>query len=108
MSLSDRLNKRIQLWTVGAGQDGIGQPIQAPALVAEVWAEVLDKDGDLAVEADREFRTKKTNITIRARELPEPLSVHYKGDEYRVDSVLGTNNRTLLLGVVKIGRVVTP
>lgn len=105
MSLADRLNKRVQLWTVGAGQDGIGQPIQAPVLVAEVWAEVKDKDGDLVVDADRETRTKKTDITIRARELPDQLSVRYKGYEYRVDSVLGTDNRTLLLGVVRIGKL---
>lgn len=108
MSLSDRLNKRVEIWTNGATQDAIGQPIVAPVKLTTVYAEVLDKDGDLAVEADKERRTVKTNITIRARELPDVFTIRYKGYEYRVDSVLGTDNRQLLLGVVSIGKVPTP
>lgn len=105
MSLSDRLNKRISLYTIGADQDEIGQPIEVPVFVASVCAEVRDKDGDLAVDADAIKRTVKTDILIRARNLPENLTVRYKGNVYRVDAVLGQDNRTLLLTTVKIGAI---
>jgi SPP1 family predicted phage head-tail adaptor len=108
MSLSMRLNKRVELYTTGPGRDAIGQPIDSPVLIDTVWAEVKDKDGDLVVEADRMHRTVKTNILIRYRELPDKLTVRYKGYQYRVDAVLGQDNRTLLLASVKVGVVPPP
>jgi SPP1 family predicted phage head-tail adaptor len=107
MSLSGRLNKRIELWTVGETRDEIGQPVDGPVFIATVWAEVKDKDGDLAVEADRQQRTVKTNITIRYRDLPDKLTARYKGSEYRIDATLGQDNRSLVLAAIKIGKVPT-
>lgn len=106
MSLSQRLDKRIAIYTVGEVQDDIGQPIPGPVKVCDAWAEVKDKAGDTVVESDKALRVTKTNITIRARELPDALTVRYAGYEYRVDGPpLGADNRTLLLACVKIGKV---
>lgn len=108
MSLSDRLTKKIALYTVGETQDEIGQPIQGDVFLVSVSAEVRDKDGDVAIDADQPRRTVKTDMLIRWRNLPERLTVRYKGHVYRVDSVLGQDNRTLLLGTVQIGKVPPP
>lgn len=104
MSLGARLNKRITLQVLAAGQDEAGQP-------TDVWANfVIDTpDGKIAAEvrdvSGREFVSAGatqnqvlTTITIRYRAgvLPKMRALHGT-DVYRIEAVLGQDQRTLAL-----------
>jgi SPP1 family predicted phage head-tail adaptor len=103
MSLSQRLNKRITLQTMSDDQAADGQPVLIAIDIATVWAEIKDVSGKLLIDADQKERSTQTEMVIRARtDLPENLLVSYKGAAYRVEAVLGQDNRTQKLVCVKV------
>lgn len=103
MSLAARLNKRITLQALSADQDAAGQPLLTPVDIATVWAEVKDVSGRLFIGADQKERSTSTEILIRYRaDLPTSLQVSYKASTYRVEAILGQDNRTLKLTCVKV------
>lgn len=102
MSLSDRMNKRIMLMVPPTGKDAAGQPLVDPVDLIEVWAEVLDISGDATVASDQMEHFTRSEMTIRARNLPAALLVRYKSAVYDVKAVLGQDGRKLKLVAVKV------
>lgn len=104
MSLGARLNKRITLQVLAAGQDEAGQPLPADwANVitdgdGKLWAEVRDVTGREFVAAGATQNLVLTTITIRYRAgvLPTMRALH-GADVYRIEAVLGQDQRTLAL-----------
>ena len=98
MSLAQRLNKRVTIQAQSTAQDEIGQPVQTWATVAEVWAEVADVSGREYIAAGGVQNSANTKITVRhiAGIVPS-MRVLAGADAYNIESVLGQDNRTLLL-----------
>ena len=104
MSLGARLNKRITLQVLAAGQDEAGQPLPADWMNViasgdgKLWAEVRDVSGREFVSAGATQNQVLTTITIRYRVgvLPKMRTLHGT-DVYRIEAVLGQDQRTLTL-----------
>ncbi|OHV97051.1 hypothetical protein AKG95_07035 [Janthinobacterium lividum] len=104
MSLGARLNKRITLQVLAAGQDEAGQPLPADWMNViasgdgKLWAEVRDVSGREFVSAGATQNQVLTTITIRYRVgvLPKMRALHGT-DVYRIEAVLGQDQRTLTL-----------
>ena len=96
--LSIKLNKRITLRSLVAGQDANGEPTATLTDFATVWAEVKDVSGKEFLAAEATQNTVTTKMTIRhlAGVLPS-MVVIYNTVQYKIQSVLGQDNRTLLL-----------
>lgn len=98
MSLSARLNQRVTIQSIHAGQDAAGQPTTAWEDVATVWAEIKDISGSEFITADATQATVTTRISIRHRPgiLPT-MRVLHGADVYKLAAVLGQDNRSLVL-----------
>ena len=103
MSLGARLNKRITLQVLAAGQDDAGQPTDAWTNViadgdGKLWAEVRDVSGREFVAAGATQNQVLTTITIRYRAGVRPkMRALHGADVYRIEAVLGQDQRTLAL-----------
>lgn len=104
MSLAARLNKRVLLQVQGSEQDAVGQPMDVWANFVtdtpdgKIAAEVRDVSGREFVAAGATQNQVLTTITIRYRAgvLPK-MRVLYGADIYRIEAVLGQDQRTLAL-----------
>jgi SPP1 family predicted phage head-tail adaptor len=82
------MNDRITLRR-SAGKDKIGQPIDAPADIATVWADVLFQSGAEVMRAGADTAIVKCSIRIRARpDVDTGVSVLFKAKVYDVKSAL--------------------
>lgn len=98
MSLSQMLNKRVTIQSSVLTQDAAGQPVLAWTDVATVWASVIDISGREYVAASAVRNDAETRITIRHRAGVVPaMRVLHGTIAYNVESVLGQDNRSLLL-----------
>lgn len=103
MSLGARLNKRILLQVLQAGQDEAGQPTDDWTNVVtdgdgKLWAEIRDLTGREFIAAGATQNLVHTKITIRYRAgvLPK-MRVLHGADVYNIEAVLGQDQRTLAL-----------
>ena len=62
-----KLNHRVSIKHLIAGQDAIGQPVQTYALLAKVWASILIKNGAQTIRADADLSIVQASIRIRRR-----------------------------------------
>lgn len=98
MSLSLQLNKRVTIQSAAITQDAAGQPVNTWATVASVWASIVDISGREYVAAAAVRNEAETKITIRHRAGIAPaMRVLHGTVAYNIESVLGQDNRTLLL-----------
>lgn len=103
MSLGGRLNKRITLQALVAGQDEAGQPTDLWTNVitdgdGKLWAEVRDVSGREFVAAGATQNQVMTTITIRYRAgVLDKMRALHGADVYRIEAVLGQDQRTLAL-----------
>jgi SPP1 family predicted phage head-tail adaptor len=67
MLAAGKLNKRVILQQLVAGQDAIGQPVQTWSALATVWANVLLKSGAQTIKAGADVSTVQASIRIRRR-----------------------------------------
>lgn len=104
MSLAARLNKRVTLQVLAAGQDEAGQPTDVwtnfvtDTVDGKIAAEVRDVSGREFVAAGTTQNQVLTMITIRYRAgaLAKMRALH-GADIYNIEAVLGQDRRTLLL-----------
>lgn len=103
MSLGARLNKRVTLQVLTAGQDEAGEPSSDWVNViadgeGKLWAEIRDLTGREFISAGATQNMVVTKITIRHRAgvLPK-MRVLHGADVYSIDAVLGQDQRTLAL-----------
>lgn len=62
-----KLNKRVRIEQLTAGQDAIGQPAQVWSLLAVVWANIMLKNGAQTIRADADVSIVQASIRIRKR-----------------------------------------
>lgn len=67
MLAAGKLNKRVIIQQLVAGQDAIGQPVQTWSTLATVWANVLLKSGSQTIKGDADISTVQASIRIRRR-----------------------------------------
>lgn len=104
MSLGARLNKRVTLQVLTAGQDEAGQPLPADwtNVIAsgdgKLWAEVRDVSGREFAAAGATQNQVVSTITIRHREgIAAKMRVLHGNLIYNIEAVLGQDGRTLAL-----------
>ena len=62
-----KLNRRVAIQQLTAGQDEIGQPVQTWSTLATVWANVRYLNGVETIKADATTAVTKASIRIRRR-----------------------------------------
>lgn len=62
-----RLNQRVSIQYLAAGQDSIGQPVQTWSTLAAVWANIRYNTGAEAIKGDADVSIAKASIRIRRR-----------------------------------------
>ena len=62
-----KLNKRVRIEQLTAGQDAIGQPVQVWSLLVVVWANIMLKTGAQTIRADADVSIVQASIRIRKR-----------------------------------------
>lgn len=67
MIAAGKLNKRVIIQQLVAGQDTIGQPVQTWSALATVWANVLLKSGAQTIKGDADVSVVQASIRIRRR-----------------------------------------
>lgn len=104
MSLSITLNKRVTLQQLTTTQDAAGQPGADGwvNVIAEgdgkIWAGIRDISGRDFVAAGGAQNSVSTVITIRFRSgVRAAMRVLYGDDIYKIEAVLGADNRRLQL-----------
>lgn len=98
MSVSKRLNRRIQIQQPSSAQDEYGHPLGEWETVSTVWAEIKDASGREYFAAQASQSEVQTKITIRKRAGVKPeMRVVYGEDIYEIKAVLNQTTRTLLL-----------
>lgn len=103
MSLGARLNKRITLQALVAGQDEAGEPSSDWINViadgdGKLWAEIRDVTGREFVAAGATQNKVVTTITIRHRAgIVATMRALHGADVYSIEAVLGQDQRTLAL-----------
>ncbi len=84
-----KLNKRVQIQHLTAGQDAIGQPGTVWTLLATVWASVLLKNGVQTIRADADVSTVQASIRIRKRsDITADMRVVDGASTYDIKAVL--------------------
>lgn len=103
-----KLNKRVTIQTPATGQDETGEPLTGwTNFVTEgdgkVWASITDVTGRefLAASADQSEVQTKIGIRYLAGVLPS-MRVLHGPVAYDIKSVLGQDNRSLLLMCVRL------
>lgn len=103
MIAAGKLNKRVTLRAIAAGQDTAGQPSGAWADVATVWAEVRDISGREFIGAGGVQNEAQTRIFIRRRTDTVPaMRVVAGAVTYHVDAVLEQENGLQLLACKRL------
>jgi SPP1 family predicted phage head-tail adaptor len=89
MMRAGRLNKRITIQQLAAGQDEIGQPVQTWTTVATVWADICHQSGLEAIKGDAVTSLIKASIRIRYRnDLNAGMRAVYGATAYNILAVL--------------------
>ena len=84
-----KLNRRISVQQLAAGQDALGQPVQTWSLVAELWAHILHSSGIEMVKAGAEMSIVRASIRVRyTRQITAGMRVLADGYTYNVVAVL--------------------
>lgn len=82
------LNRRVTIKQLVAGQDAIGQPTQAWATLATVWASIAHPSGLEAIKAEREVSVVRASIRIRRRtDVTAAMRVHHGATVYEIKAV---------------------
>jgi SPP1 family predicted phage head-tail adaptor len=63
-----KLNRRVVIQQLAAGQDEIGQPVQTWTALATVWANIRQLNGLETIKGGAEASIAKASIRIRYRE----------------------------------------
>jgi SPP1 family predicted phage head-tail adaptor len=86
---SGKLNRRITIQQLSAGQDEIGQPVQTWSNVATVWADIRHQSGMETIKADAVTSTVRASIRIRYRsDLNSGMRVLHDSTAYNILAVL--------------------
>lgn len=89
MNLSSKLRSRVDIQSRSATQDAIGQPVEAWATIATVWAHIRVMSGLEAIKAGAVTSTLKASIRIRYRTgIDAGMRVVHSGVVYQVLAVL--------------------
>ena len=84
-----KLNRRISVQQLAAGQDALGQPVQTWSLVAELWAHILHSSGIETIKAGAEMSIVRASIRVRyTRQITAGMRVLADGYTYNVVAVL--------------------
>ena len=84
-----KLNRRVVIQQLTAGQDDIGQPVQTWATLATVWAHILHISGRESIQADADTATLKASIRIRYRtDVTSAMRVVHGAKTYEIKAVL--------------------
>lgn len=98
MIAAGKLDQRVTLRAIGAGQDAAGQPSGAWADVATVWADVRDISGREFIGAGGVANEVQTRIFIRRRADTVPaMRVQHSSTTYHIEAVLEQENGLQLL-----------
>lgn len=62
-----KLNRRVKIQQLAAGQDALGQPVQTWSDLATVWANIKFNSGSETIKATAESSTAKASIRVRYR-----------------------------------------
>lgn len=91
---SRSLTERVSIRSRAAGADAAGQPVETWAEVAQVWANILSRNGFETIKSDQDVSIVRASIRIRARSgiTPAMRAVHLRGDvevaTYEIKAVL--------------------
>lgn len=98
MIAAGKLNKRVTLRALGAGQDAAGQLSGAWADVATVWAEMRDISGREFIGSGGVQNETQTRVFIRRRaDVVPAMRVLHGAVTYHIDAVLEQENGLQLL-----------
>lgn len=96
---SRSLTERVSIRARNAGVDAAGQPVDAWTEVAEVWADILSRNGFETIKSDQDVATVRASIRIRDRSgiTPAMRAVHLRGEAvvatYEIKAVLPVQGR---------------
>lgn len=96
---SRTLTERVSLRARSAGVDAAGQPVDTWTEVAQVWANILNRNGFESIKADHDVSIVRASIRIRDRSdiTPAMRAVHLRGDAvvatYEIKAVLPVQGR---------------
>lgn len=91
---SRRLNRRVVIQQLVAGQDEIGQPTQVWAELAPVWANVRYLSGVETIKAEAQTSVVKASIRIRRRtDVTAAMLVVHGSTTYEIKAVLPDEER---------------
>lgn len=97
-----KLDKRITLQQLVAGQDAYGEPVHTWTDVATVWASIDDLTGRQYLAAQAAQNAVQTKITIRYRAGIVPaMRVLHGTDVFDIEAVLGQDRVMLTLMCTK-------
>ena len=89
-----KLDRRITIQSPTSTRDGAGQPVEAWALLATVWARVEHLRGKEPFQG-QEFNAQRTSVfTIRYRtDLDETMRIIFDGDTYDILAIAEKGRR---------------
>lgn len=99
---SRSLTERVSIRARAAGTDAAGQPLDTWAEVAQVWANILSRNGFETIKSDQDVSIVRASIRIRARSgiTAAMRAVHLRGDAtvatYEIKAVLPVEGRRAL------------
>lgn len=89
-----RLNQRVKIQQLAAGQDAIGQPVQTWSDLATVWSRILMKNGAQAIKGDADVSLVQASIRIRRRtDIAAGMRVLHGTVVYDIKAVLPDEER---------------
>lgn len=84
-----KLNRRVTIKQLAAGQDEIGQPVQTWSDVATVWAHVMHLNGAETIKANADTSSVKASVRIRRRSgVDAGMRVYHGSTVYEIKAVL--------------------
>ena len=89
-----QLNTRVSIQSPSAGQDALGQPLEAWVAVADVWADVRPGTGMEAVRAGSLVSLVRASIRIRRRAgITNGMRVLVGTTAYEIEAVIPGGSR---------------
>lgn len=84
-----KLNRRVVIQQLTAGQDEIGQPVTAWTALATVWANIRYLNGLETIKADAQTSVVKASIRIRRRtDITAAMRVVFGATTFEIKAVL--------------------